>query len=108
MLKSPNRFEYIQGFNYDQPLNKTPGTKINSFLLYPNPNSGAFTYVNVCDGEATSKLFIYDLTGKVIYSDNINNNAPFDLNLSQLNNGLYIVKVINKTSSDNFKLNISK
>ena len=96
------------GFDYDAPINITSNKKINSFLLYPNPNNGNFTYVNVCDNEPTSILIITDLTGKIIYNQSINNNAPFDLYLNQLSNGLYIVKVINKNSSDNFKLTINK
>ena len=96
------------GFNYDEPLNKNPNKKINSFLLYPNPNNGNFTCVNVVDGEQTSHLYVYDVTGKLVHSQVINNNAPFDLNLNQFNSGLYLVRVINKNSSDNFKLKINK
>jgi hypothetical protein len=62
----------------------------------------------VCDGEPTSLLIISDLAGKTVYSSTIYNNSPLDLNLNQLSNGLYFVKVINKNSSDNFKLNIIK
>lgn len=97
------------GFNYEEPINKTAGKKINSFLLYPNPNSGAFTYVNVCDKEElTSTLLICNISGCVVYSSLIYNNTPIDLNLSQLGTGIYFVKVMNKNSSDNFKLNIVK
>jgi hypothetical protein len=62
----------------------------------------------VCDGEPTSNLIINDLAGKAVYSSTIYNNNPLELNLNQLNNGLYIVKVINKNSTDNFKLTINK
>jgi hypothetical protein len=62
----------------------------------------------VCDGEPTSTLIINDLAGKTVYSSTIYNNNPLELNLNQLNNGLYIVKVINKNSTDNFKLTINK
>ncbi len=94
------------GFNYDEPINKNPNKKLNSFLLYPNPNNGNFTYVNVCDGEPNSLLIITNIEGKIVYQCTIYNNSPVDLNLNQLTNGLYLVKVINKSSSDNFKLNI--
>jgi hypothetical protein len=95
------------GFNYDEPINKTANKKINSFLLYPNPNNGSFTYVNVCDGEPTSLMIISNLEGKTVYKSTIYNNNPIDLNLNQLINGLYLVKIINKSSSDNFKLTIN-
>lgn len=95
------------GFNYDEPINKNPNKKLNSFLLYPNPNNGNFTYVNVCDGEPNSFLIITNIEGKIVYQSSIYNNSPVDLNLNQLTNGLYLVKVINKSSSDNFKLNIN-
>jgi len=96
------------GFDYDKPLNKTADRKITSFLLYPNPNSGTFTYVNVVDNELTSTLLVSDLSGKIVYTTTIYNNSTLELNLNQLENGLYIVKVFNKNSSDNFKLTINK
>ncbi len=72
------------GFNYDQPINKSVGKKINSFLLYPNPNNGNFTYVNVCNGEPNSLLIITNIEGKIVYQSTIYNNSPVDLNLNQL------------------------
>ena len=95
-----------KGFDYEKPINKTD-KPITSFLLYPNPNNGSFVYVNVCE-EQTSLLTIYNISGIVVYSQQIYNNTPSDLNLDFLDNGLYIVKVMNKNSTDNFKLTISK
>ena len=66
-----------KGFDYDKLLNKVAGKKINSFLLYPNPNNGSFTYVNVCD-EPTSTLIITDIAGKIVYVTSITNNSPID------------------------------
>ncbi len=81
--------------------------QLKFFLLYPNPNNGSFTYVNVCNGEPTSTMLITNLEGKTVYRSSIFNNSPLDLNINHLKNGLYIVKVINKNSSDNFKLTIN-
>ena len=64
-----------KGFDYDKPLNKVAGKKINSFLLYPNPNIGSFTYVNVCD-EPTSTLIITDIAGKIVYVTSVTTIAP--------------------------------
>jgi len=97
------------GVDYLKPLNKSPDAKINSFLLYPNPNNGSFTYINVCDKEElTSTMLICNASGQIVYNNIIYNNSPLDLNLSQFTTGLYFVKVINKNSTDNFKLNVVK
>ncbi|MES2134448.1 MAG: T9SS type A sorting domain-containing protein [Bacteroidota bacterium] len=93
--------------DYENPINKQAGKKINSFLLYPNPGNGSFTYVNVCD-DPTSKLIITDLKGQIVYTAEIENNTPLDLNLTHLQNGFYIAKAINANSSDVFKLSITK
>lgn len=97
------------GFDYYQPINKTNNKPINSFLLYPNPNNGTFTYLNVCDKEElNSTILISDMSGRTVYNATIYNNSPLELNLSHLPDGLYFIKVTNKNSSDNFKLNIVK
>ena len=95
-----------KGFDYDKPLNKVNGKKINSFLLYPNPNNGRFTYVNVCE-ETTSTLTITDISGNIVYVTSITNNSAIDLELNQLSNGFYLATVTNKTNFDTFKLVIN-
>lgn len=96
-----------KGFDYEKPINKQKNKPITSFLLYPNPNNGNFSYINVCE-EQTSKLIISDINGRVVYENMINNNAPYDLDLTRLPTGFYVAQVINKTNSDNFKLSITK
>ncbi|MBC7413247.1 MAG: T9SS type A sorting domain-containing protein [Bacteroidia bacterium] len=96
-----------KGFNYEQPINKNINKVLNSFLLYPNPNSGSFTYLNVYDSPE-SILQITDLSGKLIHTQTIYNNQPIDLALQHLLQGVYIVKVTNATSTDSFKLILNK
>lgn len=71
-----------------------------NFSFYPNPNSGQFTLIN--DGNNGDYLVeLIDLTGKVVYSENISlsNNQMHVISVDNVVSGVYLVKLINKQDS---------
>lgn len=66
----------------------------NNILIYPNPSNG--TNINISSEGILGMVSIYDITGKIIYTNYINSNSTI---LDNLNTGIYIVK----TSYGNFK-----
>ncbi len=62
--------------------------------LFPNPASN-IVYLSIKDDSKLSlKVELLDLNGKVILQDNTaNSNTNYSINTSQLNSGLYIIKV---------------
>jgi len=84
----------------------TPGTlsvnqfEANNFKLYPNPTAtGA---VNIISAQAgTVEVSVFDILGKQVISQTVNNNT---LNVSQLNAGVYIVKISQNNTSVTKKL----
>lgn len=68
----------------------TPEIKINSFNIYPNPSNGIFK-MEFGNAEAT-RIKVYDLSGRLLKDDFVNGNTH-QVDLSQFNNGLYLVSV---------------
>jgi hypothetical protein len=63
-----------------------------SFEVYPNPNNGLITLQ--VPQAALYKLFVYDINGKIISTQNITKTQT-ELNLSHLAKGVYIFKLQN-------------
>ena len=68
------------------------------FRIYPNPTSDVLN-IKLAGLYSTSKLYIYDISGKIIISETMDETvegSPFtkQLNLNNLNSGLYLLKLI--------------
>ncbi len=75
--------------------------------IYPNPNKGLLIIENNSE-DINSKIFISDITGKLVFSEIITNKQPNQLNLQSLEEGIYLVQVINASSSEHSKISITK
>ena len=69
------------------------------FNLYPNPSNGSSINIEfqaLTDSDA--QIEIYDMVGRVVYSANLNNRnditSNYELNVSNLNSGMYFVNLI--------------
>ncbi len=80
---------------------------IDGITLYPNPSNGEFT-LNISD-ITINELKIYDLSGKLVYSDVIaKNNRKQNIDLSYLTSGIYILKLIGDKTALQSKLFVNK
>ena len=70
-----------------------------NFTLYPNPVQSNIIYFNTNN---PSKIEVYTITGKLILSKNLKNDAE-SLDVSGLNQGLYLVKM-----TTNFGIQVKK
>lgn len=63
--------------------------------VYPNPTSGQLT---VNSNEAIQNIIIYDLSGRVVDMLDINAETTANLNVANLNSGIYFIKtqLVNK------------
>lgn len=75
----------------DSALNISDFEK-SGLLLSPNPASTFFTIKNV-NGLALSQLAIYDLTGKMVKKQSLNNAEQTTISTENLTTGLYFVSV---------------
>ena len=68
--------------------------------VYPNPNNGEFV---ITTSNEVMNVTITDVRGKVVYSNNSVNNNMINVNLSDLENGMYVINVetANGTMTEN-------
>ncbi len=64
----------------------------NSFKVYPSPASDQIT-VEFNEQYTTGELIIIDITGKIVYKENIENCLSKNISVEHLSKGLYILKV---------------
>jgi len=68
----------------------------DNVILYPNPTSGTFTLsYNSKFSTLNSQLHIYDVMGREVYTQAINNSTQSTINISQLSNGVYFYQLTN-------------
>lgn len=79
-----------------------PGHNIDTdwINVYPNPNPGQFTVeLQLHDGSNSLVIQLFDLTGKIVFeSTELSNgtNLKKDLDVSQLENGVYFLQLTGK------------
>lgn len=88
----------------------TNANGIKSIILYPNPNSGSFTVNVEFFKKQNASIQVWDATPYKHYQQNFQETAIISLpvNLAQLNNGTYILRVIGEFDSRNITFIISK
>lgn len=79
----------------------------NSFNLYPNPSDGKVVINSQIDAIKDVKISLFDLQGKELQTFE-NNSFPFEMNLSNLPNGSYLIKFQTGDQSLTKKLFLSK
>jgi len=84
-------------FIAESSLATTPVTK-PTLEFYPNPVKDNLTIT----GEAITKAEVYDISGKLLYT--ITNPIANKINLSTLQSGLYLLKIINAKGATNIKV----
>ena len=92
----------VENFNGIESVNSN-----NSVFVYPNPSDGKIT-LDIFD-ESFNNLQIFDITGKLVYSDIIaKNETKKDINISNLTMGIYVLKLTSDKYALQSKLLINK
>lgn len=81
-------------------LGSTSFNAIEGFTMYPNPSNGNTLYFSTV-ANAELDVQVYDMLGKQVINSKVSNNA---LNISGLNQGIYIVKVTEEGKTATRKL----
>jgi hypothetical protein len=84
---------------YTKPLSNSDFTSTN-FSLYPNPVTNGSVTISSNSADAM-QVQVYDVLGKMVKSDTLSNNT---LDVSNLNTGLYILKITQNQNSVTKKL----
>jgi hypothetical protein len=75
--------------------------------MYPNPAQSKFT-INASDVKGTAAVRVFDIAGKEVLTANVEGGMETALDCSNLNNGIYFVRVTVNGSTAVQKLTISK
>jgi Secretion system C-terminal sorting domain len=78
----------------------TENFETSKFSLYPNPTNTGFVSITSTNTEAIT-VAVYDILGKQVKNETLVNNT---LNVSNLNTGVYIVKITQNNASTTKKL----
>ena len=78
----------------------------NSFDVYPNPSNGNFTVDGSFD-KNNSSITLYGALGNIVQQVSVNH-LPFELNASDLPNGVYFIQLNNGNNTATKKIFITK
>jgi len=104
-----NSVLYVDDLSFDALINYDPELKpkVPKVYLYPNP---AHDYVMFDLGDSQNypvEIQIYSLLGKLLKSETAVQNR-YEMNIRDLNTGVYLVSIITKNRSENQKLIIRR
>jgi len=84
------------------------GNNNSRFLIYPNPSKGNLSIQNVSQNLTNGRIRIIDVRGKEVFSKRLENHTMWNCDLSDLNNGMYIVLIETREYSLTEKLIVDK
>lgn len=98
-------------YNNTQKNEVTDETESVYFTIYPNPATNDFTVLFEASSNETASLKLYDITGKILRIENINQlegNNKINLDVTNITNGIYIVELRNSEGVQTQRLIINK
>lgn len=103
----------IKAVDYDETItfsviNKIDDNTENNWKYYPNPSASIIHFDKISFNESNSILVkITDLNGKEVLNNTFTK-SNFELNLDELNNGNYIVTIIEDDNISHHKITVEK
>ncbi|WP_452226540.1 T9SS type A sorting domain-containing protein [Lacinutrix cladophorae] len=79
----------------ESTLSVTDTLDVDSFVIYPNPNTGTFNIKMNTILDEDINLSVYDVRGRVVYDKKFMNTSSFNetITLDHVQSGLYLVKI---------------
>lgn len=96
-IDDPNQF-YVTAYYDPTGLGESIAHKVS---LFPNPTKDSFTI----EGEDLQKVMVYNTVGQMVYSGSCQGNSAV-INLSDVESGLYMVRVITANGETTKKLSV--
>jgi Secretion system C-terminal sorting domain/Beta-propeller repeat len=102
---------YVFKFGMSEQLNPNGSIEMidastETVLLYPNPAKD-WLYIETTSGNSIREVKVYDLTGRMVLTGSSNSGMLFQLNMSNLPEGTYIVKLDTEKGIEEKKLVIA-
>ena len=93
----------VPPINSNCALNVTQNNYDN-IAVYPNPSSGIFNLELTNQPESYQTIEVFDILGKTIFSQNIDNQLQKALDLSSFTSGYYIARLLGENKNRQIKL----
>lgn len=92
------------------PTGIKSNTKADGWIsIYPNPSNGEFTLdLNTGTDQKQNTVSVYNMMGELVFEKQVTANSKQTIDVSQLANGTYFVKVNSGNSSFHKKISIQK
>lgn len=107
--KHLKQFFQLNELDFECPINTMPS---NFTSTIPNPNNGEFSLMNVTrDNISQVDITIINLLGELVYSQqnlNLNSMESFNIDISTVPNGMYLLSLKNNTLSETQKIIINR
>ncbi len=101
---SNNRFDQVEAFDVpEECLLSTQGQSLNNFMIYPNPTDGEINIASRQD-MGTSTVSIYDINGRIVFTQNVEMTGTVNLQAGTLKTGVYIIQIEGENYTHNSKL----
>lgn len=101
--------EYTDGTLTDENLSVEDfNLKISKLKIYPNPVVSNDKLNVSFDNVVSAKLKLFNVTGKLVLEETINNSTSKTVNLNNLTNGIYLLQITNGAASITKKVVIMK
>ena len=95
----------LLGHSY-QPPSGIKNVNNNHVKAYPNPTSGVLTF-DLPDATTTYSLQLYNMTGQMCLNQTLDNSNN-TINIGSLSEGLYLIKLTDKTTGVSYQNKIEK
>lgn len=93
----------ISGYAQEKKSTTTKADNIEGLQIFPNPVTNGRLYITTDQNSNSREIEIYDMLGKKVYELTLYGNNK-ELNISNLNPGIYLIKVKENGSSATRKL----
>ncbi len=101
---SNNRFDQVEAFDVPEDcLLSNQGQSLNNFMIYPNPSQGDINIVSR-QNMGQSTVSIFDINGRIVFSEEVNMTGTINLQAGNLNAGVYIIQIEGENYTHNSKL----
>lgn len=88
-----------------RPLSSESFTQTDSFRLYPNPSNGSFTITSTKFQTNSSRLNLYDLSGRQVFTQEMSTQMTQEVTLTdQISSGLYILELNDGEGKESMKI----
>lgn len=95
-----NMYKINGAGNYKTEQQITSSISDGTITVFPNPSGGKFN-INASGKEITN-VKAYNITGELVFESKYNNSSSLELNISDLNPGIYILKIFDAAQNPTF------